>query len=283
MIEIESSPFLIEFGSLILSWHGVFSFIAVAAAVFLVGRWATLRNVDPDDIYSIAMWAIIGGIVGARLVHIIDNLDIYMDNPGKILAIWTGGIGLWGGILGGFIGGAGYAALARYPVGVVADLTAPAMLFVQSIGRLGDIVNGEHCAKATSQFFGVIWTHSESAARYCANGLGVGVQPVIAFEILWNLSCLWVIWTLRNRLKPSGMLFALYLFFYATGRFIVTFLREDRIWAFGLQEAHFIAIMVLVITVPLLAFKARLGDPEDVKREFIDSVPRRSRAERRRE
>ena len=190
MIEIESSPFLVEFGSLILSWHGVFSFIAVAAAVFLVGRWATLRNVDPDDIYSIAMWAIIGGIVGARLVHIIDNLDIYMDNPGKILAIWTGGIGLWGGILGGFVGGAGYAAFAKYPVGVVADLTAPAMLFVQSIGRLGDIVNGEHCAKATNQFFGFIWTHSESAARYCANGLGVGVQPVIAFEILWNLSCL---------------------------------------------------------------------------------------------
>ena len=283
MIEIESSPFLVEFGSLILSWHGVFSFIAVAAAVFLVGRWATLRNVDPDDIYSIAMWAIIGGIVGARLVHIIDNLDIYMDNPGKILAIWTGGIGLWGGILGGFVGGAGYAALAKYPVGVVADLTAPAMLFVQSIGRLGDIVNGEHCAKATNQFFGFIWTHSESAARYCANGLGVGVQPVIAFEILWNLSCLWIIWTLRNRLKPSGMLFARYLFFYAAGRFIVTFFREDRIWAFGLQEAHFIAIMVLVITVPLLAFKARLGDPEEVKREFIDSVPRRSRAERRRE
>ena len=283
MIEIESSPFLVEFGSLILSWHGVFSFIAVAAAVFLVGRWATLRNVDPDDIYSIAMWAIIGGIVGARLVHIIDNLDIYMDNPGKILAIWTGGIGLWGGILGGFVGGAGYAAFAKYPVGVVADLTAPAMLFVQSIGRLGDIVNGEHCAKATNQFFGFIWTHSESAARYCANGLGVGVQPVIAFEILWNLSCLWIIWTLRNRLKPSGMLFALYLFFYAAGRFIVTFFREDRIWAFGLQEAHFIAIMVLVITVPLLAFKARLGDPEEVKREFIDSVPRRSRAERRRE
>lgn len=283
MIEIESSPFLIEFGSLILSWHGVFSFIAVAAAVFLVGRWATLRNVDPDDVYSIAMWAIIGGIVGARLVHIIDNLDIYMDNPGKILAIWTGGIGLWGGILGGFIAGAGYAAWAKYPVGIVADLTAPAMLFVQSIGRLGDIVNGEHCAKATSQFFGFIWTHSESAARYCANGLGVGVQPVIAFEILWNLACLWVIWTLRNRLRPSGMLFALYLCFYATGRFIVTFLREDRIWAFGLQEAHFIAILVLVITVPLLAFKARLGDPEEVRREFIDSVPKRSRAERRRE
>ena len=118
MVEIDSGPFLLNLGSLVLSWHGIFSFIAVASAVFLVGRWAPMRGLDPDDIYSIAVWGIIGGIIGARLVHVIDNLDIYLDNPTQIIAIWTGGIGVWGGILGGFIGGAGYAALIKYPVGV---------------------------------------------------------------------------------------------------------------------------------------------------------------------
>ena len=282
MVEIDSGPFLLNLGSLVLSWHGIFSFIAVASAVFLVGRWAPMRGLDPDDIYSIAVWGIIGGIIGARLVHVIDNLDIYLDNPAQIIAIWTGGIGVWGGILGGFIGGAGYAALAKYPVGVVADLTAPAMLFAQSIGRLGDIVNGEHCSKATSQFFGFIWTHGESAAKYCANGIGVPVQPVIGLEILWNLACLLVIWKLRNRLRPAGMLFAMYLALYSVGRFLVTFLREDRIWAVGLQEAHFIAILVLVITVPFLAFRARIGSSEAVIEEFAQLAPRGSRAERRR-
>ena len=68
MIEIEASPFLFQFGTFALSWHGLFSFIGVAAAVFLVGRWAILRNIDPDDIYSIAVWGIVGGIIGARLV-----------------------------------------------------------------------------------------------------------------------------------------------------------------------------------------------------------------------
>ena len=282
MVEIDSGPFLLNLGSLILSWHGVFSFIAVASAVFLVGRWAPMRGLDPDDIYSVAVWGIIGGIIGARLVHVIDNLDIYLDNPTQIIAIWTGGIGVWGGILGGFIGGAGYAALMKYPVGVVADLTAPAMLFAQSIGRLGDIVNGEHCSRATSQFFGFIWTHGESAARYCANGIGVPVHPVIGLEILWNLSCLLLIWKLRNRLRPAGMLFAMYLALYSVGRFLVTFLREDRIWAVGLQEAHFIAILVLVITVPVLAFRARIGSSEAVIEEFAQLAPRGSRAERRR-
>ena len=81
MIEIDSGPFLVNIGSLLISWHGIFSFIAVASAVFLVGHWAPLRGVDPDDIYSIALWAIIGGILGARLVHVIDHLQIYSEDP----------------------------------------------------------------------------------------------------------------------------------------------------------------------------------------------------------
>ena len=72
---------------------------------------------------------------------------------------------MWGGILGGFVGGAIYAAWNRYPVGAIADLAAPVMLFVQSIGRLGDIVNGEHCAKALDSIFGFVWTHPDSLAK----------------------------------------------------------------------------------------------------------------------
>ena len=282
MVEIGSGPFLFQFGSFALSWHGMFSFIAVAGAVYLVGRWAPLRGIQPDDIYSVAVWAILGGILGARLVHVIDNLDIYVEDPLQIIAIWSGGIGLWGGILGGFVGGAGYAAISKLPVGILADLTAPAMLFAQSIGRLGDIVNGEHCAKATTQFFGFFWTDIGSAARYCANGLGQPVQPVIGIEIIWNLASLVLIWNLRNRIRPAGMLFAMYLANYALGRFLITFLREDRIWVAGLQEAHLIALTVLIIVVPLLGFRARLGKPADVKAEFISAAPRASRAVRRR-
>ena len=89
MIEINISPFLfsIDFVSrFTLSWHGLFSFIAVATAVVLVARWAPLRQVDPDAVLSIAIWAIIGGVIGARVVHIIDNwTDIYSLRPSKFL------------------------------------------------------------------------------------------------------------------------------------------------------------------------------------------------------
>ncbi len=289
MIEIDVGPNVVSFGTFILSWHGFFSFIAVASAVFLVGRWAPAKGIDPDDIYSVAIWAIIGGVIGARIVHVIDQWSFYQDNLIQIAFIWTGGIALWGGILGGFLGGAAYALWQKHPVGVIADLTAPALLYVQSIGRLGDIVNGEHCAAATDKFFGFVWTNPLSDARICQNGVGDSVMPVIAMEIVWNFLALVLVWRLRNRIRPDGMLFALYLALYSTGRFMVTFLREDRVWALGLQEAQYIAILMLVITVPLLIIKAR---PDSMPAPATEGGPsegaaptlriRGTRAERRR-
>ena len=287
MIEIDIGPFLISSGSFLLSWHGFFSFIAVATAVYLVGRWAPMKAIDPDDIYSIAIWAILGGIIGARIVHVIDNWGFYQYNLLQTLFIWSGGIGIWGAILGGFIGGAAYALVQKHPVGVIADLTAPSLLLVQSIGRIGDIVNGEHCARVATEFILAFnWIRPESDARVCANGVGVPVQPVIAYEMLWNLGALFIIWKLRDRIKPDGMLFALYLALYAVGRFFVTFLRQDKVWTLGLQEAHFIAILVLAITIPLLVIKARPTTPEQIAAEGEEIAERRSRrlsrAERRR-
>ncbi len=285
MIEIDIGPNLFTLGTFVLSWHGFFSFIAVATAVYLVGRWAPLRGIDPDAIYSIAIWGIIGGIIGARFVHVVDNWTFYSNSPGQILAIYSGGIGLWGGLLGGFIASAAYALRTHHPVGIIADLTAPALLIVQTIGRLGDIVNGEHCAKATDFFLSFVWTNPASDARICDNGVGVGVHPVIAYEMIWNMLALIVVWRLRGKIRPAGMLFALYLALYSMGRFAISFAREDKVWAIGLQEAHYIALLVLAITVPLLIIKARPAKGFEAELSAVPAQaprPRGTRAQRRR-
>ena len=281
MIEIAIGPNLAEWGSFVLSWHGFFSFIAVGTAVYLVGRWAPLLGIDPDAIYSIAIWGIIGGIIGARVVHVVDNWTFYSNSPGQILAIYAGGIAVWGGILGGFIFAAAYALRTHHPVGIIADLTAPALLIAQTIGRLGDIVNGEHCAKAADFALSFVWTNRVTDARICDNGIGVGVHPVIAYEMVWNLLALIVVWRLRGKIRPAGMLFALYLALYSVGRFAISFAREDKVWALGLQEAQYIALLVLAITVPLMIIKARPAG--GVEAELAPaSAPRGTRAERRR-
>jgi phosphatidylglycerol:prolipoprotein diacylglycerol transferase len=318
MIEIDIGPNLVSLGTFVISWHGFFSFVAVATAIYLVGRWALMRGIDPDDIYSIAVWAIIGGIIGARIVHVVDNWSFYQSNQGQIIAIWSGGIGIWGAILGGLFAGVGSivvmnrlranrrpalqravkradseearrkaeAELARnqhLPIGAIADLTAPALLIVQTIGRLGDIVNGEHCAKAADFFLGFIWTNPVSPASGCDNGVGVSVHPVIAYEMVWNMIALAIVWRLRGRLRPDGMLFALYLALYSVGRFAITFAREDNVWALGLQEAQYIALVVLAITIPLLVVKGTFASAAEALDAPSAAVqPRGTRAERRR-
>ena len=285
MIEINIDPVLYSANIVYtwaLSWHGFFSFVAVGSGVILIGRWAPTRGIDPEAIYSVAIWAILGGIVGARLVHVIDQWsEIYQDRPSQIFNITSGGVAIWGGILGGFFGGAAYSLYAKLPVGVISDLAAPMLLYVQTIGRLGDIVNGEHCAKAADYFLAFKWTHPETTAATCANDLGLipFAHPVIAYEMTANMIALAIIWRLRGRLRPDGMLFALYLAFYSLGRFGITFMRDDRVWALGMQEAHYIALIVLAVTVPLLVVRARFGtslEPAPVR------VERGTRAQRRR-
>ena len=280
MIEIGMDPNIFVSGSITLSWHGFLSFVAVAMAVFLVARWAAREGVLPDVVYATAIWAIIGGVIGARIVHVVDFWSFYQQNPAQILAIWSGGIGLFGAILGGFIGGAIYAMLSKYPVGKLADATAPALLFVQAIGRVGDVINGEHITKATSLPWGLDYTHPQSPAFSFPTQ-----HAVIEYEMIWNMIALWIVWRFMGRLRPHGMLFALYLALYSVGRFSISFLRDDRVWMGGLQEAHFIALIILAITIPLLVFKTRLVPREETAVSEPQAAPRarlRGRFRRRR-
>ncbi len=263
MIDIVVGPNLVHFGTFVMSWHGFFSFVAVSSSVYLVARWAPMSGIDPDDIYSLAIWCILGGIIGARAVHVIDHWgDPYtLSDPGRIIAIWSGGIGVWGGILGGLAGGVLGVRRMGLPLGTIADIVAPVLLFAQTVGRLGDIVNGEHCAKAWDFALGFVWTNPASTAAICGpingNGVGVSVHPVIAYEMIWNMLALVVVWRLLGRLRPPGMVYVIYLALYSVGRFGITFLRDDNVMAIGLQESQLIALIVLAVAVPLLIIKAR--------------------------
>ncbi len=270
MITIPFNPNLIggSGSSFVLSWHGFLSFVGVAVAIYLVARWARRDNVDTEIIYYTAVWAIIGGIIGARVVHVVDYWHIYEGNLGQVFAIWSGGIGLWGAILGGWLTGSAYAYFQKYPIGRLMDLTAPALLIAQTIGRVGDIINGEHCSRATDLIWGWVFTHPDSPGRYCILNDQQGyfgesatsntpVHPAVVYEMIWNMISLAIVWRLRDRLTPDGSLWMVYLALYAIGRFSVQWVRLDAVKFAGLQEAHIIAILVLAVAVPFLVLKTR--------------------------
>ena len=287
-INIPFNPYMIYFGPFELSWHGFFTFVAVATAVFLTVRWGRREGMDPDAILSVSVWCIIGGIIGARLLHVIDFWGLYITAPLmdedvsrwqilRIFAVWEGGIAIFGAIIGGFIGGAGYIMIrnsARFlnlwgkyfrfagepdlaplpSIGRLADVTAPALLIAMAIGRIGDIINGEHWASFTDLPWGVVYTHPLSPG-----GGRAASHPAVAYELLFDLALFALIWALRHRLRPNGMLFVLYGALYSIGRFFISFLREERITYFGgaLNEAQIVALIVIAITVPLLVYKAQ--------------------------
>lgn len=247
--------------ALSISWHGFLSFVAVAMAVWFVARRATREGLDKDFVYNTALYAIVGGIIGARIVHVADHWDIYSNNPSRLIAVWEGGIGLWGGILGGWLSGITYAYFKKYPVGKLMDITATPLLLAQTIGRVGDIINGEHWSKGTDAPWGWFFTHPDSPARIGAQRyLGdpeAPVHPTVVYEMIWNILGLFLLYKLRNRFRPDGSIFMIYLAYYAVGRFAIQFLRLDRVHLLGLQEAHLIAILVLFVSVPFLVFKTR--------------------------
>ncbi len=261
-IKVPFDPYIFGGAVNAFSWHGFLTFVAVGTAIWMAGRAAKRYNLNQEQVYNTAMWGILAGIIGARLVHVVDNWGIYADEPMQIFAVWQGGIGLWGGILGGWIGGLIYGFFAKAPIGKLMDIAAAPVLVAQTIGRVGDIINGEHWARALDLPWGWFFTDPDSPARSGAERfLGDperAAHPAVIYEMIANIAILGVIFVLRDRLRPAGSLFMVYLALYAIARFCIQFIRLDDVKFWGLQEAHLIAIIVLLITVPFLIWKTRL-------------------------
>lgn len=251
MIEIGIDPIFVRLGPLSLSWHSLFSVVGIVVGVWLPARLAAKAGISVDTLYSLAFWAVPGGIIGARLVHVIDYWSYYSANPGAILAVWQGGIALWGGILGGSVVALMFARVRGIQLAPYADLAALGLILAQAIGRIGDIINGEHISTMTNLPWGVIYTHPNSPAF----GLPPS-HPAVAYELIMDMVIFGVLWKLRNRLQPDGALFLFYLTLYSVGRFFLSFLRLDSNTIFlSLNQAQWISILVLAVAFPLLILK----------------------------
>lgn len=289
-IRIDMDPDLLVAGAFVLTWHGFFTFVGVVVAVTLVTIWARKDRIPADTIFSVAIWAIIGGIVGARVIHVIDFWTrSYQHDPISVFYIWEGGIAIYGAVLGGFVGGATYVWVRnrdwfingwnRYffwmgrierlelpSVGRLADITAPALVLAMGIGRIGDIINGEHIARVTNLPWGFVYTHPKTQSLYAAIAEGrsslTPSHPAVAYEMIWDAMILGFVWfVLRGRLRPDGMVFASFLALYSLGRFFISFIRLDQVWVVGLDVSQIISLTVLGITVSVLISKAQVVKP----------------------
>lgn len=261
-INIRIDPDIAEVGPFLLTWHGVFTALGIATAVFVSAMFAKRRGILEDDIYSIALWAIPGGIIGARLLFVGENWDFFRNNPRDIVSINEGGISVYGGLVGGALAGWGYAWWRKLQMRVISDAAAFGMIIGQAIGRMGDFINGEHLAEATSLPWGFCYTHPNTLQiPICGPGAGGGqpVHPVAGvYEPLLLMVLFWGLLALRRVIARDGVLFWLYVIGYSVIRFGLAPLRTNESKAGPLSVPQWVAIATVALAVLALLYVRRL-------------------------
>ena len=251
-MEIGIDPVAISIGSIELRWYGIMValavFVGVTVPIMLARKDKRLNDISREQILNLAIWAVPGGIIGARLIHVIDDWDYYWANPGEIIG--GSGLGIFGAILGGTLVGLIYARIHRFPIGRTCDIAAFGLILAQAIGRVGCIFNGCCTGEATSLPWGVQYTNPDTGADLLAQQ--THVHPTHIYELLWDLMIFGVIWGLRGKRQPPGAIYLIYISLYSIGRFTISFWRVNQSGFLGLQQAQIVSLLVLAIALGLL-------------------------------
>ena len=256
-IDINIDPNLLRIGPLLFSWHGLFGAIGVMVGMWLPGRMLVQDRVTTvDKFYPVAWWAVIGGLIGARLLYVLEHLRTFVESPVKILAFSEGGVSVFGGFLVGAVAGSVMAVRAGIPLGKFADAGGAGMAIGQAIGRIGDVINGEHHGTHYDGVLSVAYTHPNTLGER-----GVPVHLAVGYEMVLDLLlCALLVW-LYGKLRP-GMSFWVFFAGYSVTRLIVGFFRQDTIVAWGLGQAQLLGVLTLpvcAIALVLIGTNARRG------------------------
>jgi phosphatidylglycerol:prolipoprotein diacylglycerol transferase len=274
-IKINLDPELFEVAGLEITWHGLFTAVGVVLGVAVAAAFAKRANYKEDTIYNVALALVVGGIIGARGLYVIEHWSEFEHDLGEIFAINAGGISIYGALIGGTVAAWGYAFLTRVPnIPKGADIAALGAIVGMATGRIGDVINGEHFAEPTSLPWGVTYTHANSPSfmREMAGLLQQPQHPAVAYELLGDLAIFLVLVLIYTRVRRDGVTFFSWVLLYGALRLPLSFLRLDDLVFVGLRTAQLVAIVTMILAVPAIVYLLRTP-PQEV---------RLSRAERRR-
>ena len=240
-VAIPWDPDLFEIGAFRFTWHSLFAVLGILAGVWIARRLGRRTTISDDQVTTLALWGVGGGIAVARFLFVIDNLDVFSSDWGRILALNDGGITVWGAPLGGAMAVALAAWWMKLDVPTAVDIGAPGLILGMAIGRIGDLINGEHHALATELPWAVYYTHAN------AIGQTTPVHPATTYELLGDLAIFALAMWLASRYIGRLYLFWTALAGYGALRLGLQFLRIDQpehLW--GLQQSQLIGVLALL-------------------------------------
>jgi phosphatidylglycerol---prolipoprotein diacylglyceryl transferase len=253
-------------------FYGILIMLGALAATWLSAYRCKEYGQDPDMAWDILPWALLGGILGARIWHILTppasmvqqgiTTAYYLTHPIEMLKIRNGGLGIPGAVIGGFLAVLIYTRRREISILVWADIIAPGLAAAQAIGRWGNFFNQELYGAPTDLPWKLFIEPSRRLPEYANISY---YHPLFLYEFIWNLMnagfLIWIGRRFRSWLK-TGDLFFIYMIFYGVGRFCLEFLRLDPSPVAGINANQTLMAVVATGSAIALILRHRLGKQE---------------------
>jgi phosphatidylglycerol---prolipoprotein diacylglyceryl transferase len=249
MITIDIDPVIFSLGYFMFRWYALIVITAVIVGIGVSAREAERKGFIKEEIYDVVLWVVFPGIFGARLFHVLDHWSHeYSADPIRAFYIWEGGLAIWGAVVVGILALAVVAWRHSWRLPRLLDAVTPGLVLAQAIGRVACIITGDAMGKPTDGPIGFAYTNPQAMAPE----LGVYYTPMPVYEIIGNLGVFALLWQLRKRNWPDGLLFLVYLTLYSLERFLLGFTSSYRILAFGLTQSQLVALIGLLVSLPVI-------------------------------
>lgn len=223
--------------------YGVVIALSFIFGILYSAKRAPEFGIHPDSFYDLMIWLIPLSILGARLYFVAFQADYYLQHPKEILAVWEGGLAIYGGLIAGFITMLLFCRLRKISFPAMLDVSSFGVLIGQSLGRWGNFFNREAFGAQTDIFCRMGLTDPSGSTVY--------VHPTFLYESLWNFTgfLLLVFFSKTGRRRYNGQLILLYLFWYGLGRSWIEGLRTDSLylWNTGIRVSQLLSICLVLI------------------------------------
>ncbi len=234
-LKFRLNPQAFEIFGLSIYWYGIIIATAFLVTVLLGLRACRKFGFETDDIIDLVLFAAPVAIIGARLYYVIFEWSYFSKYPLEILDFRSGGLGLYGGIIGGIVTALIFAKVKKISIKKLFDFGAPYLLLGQGIGRWGNFINAEAYGRETSLPWGMM-----------INGEGP-YHPTFLYEFLWDIVVFAFLLWYRKRKKADGEVFYLYMILYGLGRSYIEGLRIDSLYIGQFRASQVLAIMFVVV------------------------------------
>jgi phosphatidylglycerol---prolipoprotein diacylglyceryl transferase len=251
-----------------VSPHGVGTALGFFLGAWLMARRAEPRAIPRPEVYNAVTWGAVGAIIGARGFYVLGHLKEF-DSLLDMLAVWRGGLTMFGGFVGGLVLGLGYLRRHGFDIPNALDAAAPGFVVGVIIGRLGDIAIADHLGNATDFFLGYKIPNAPLAPGYGPPTYvpGAIVHHTAVYDLFGALVLFGFIYWLQRRPRPTGTLFASFSLWYGVQRFVIDFTRNrESIESFflGLSGSQWAGLAFAAFGAAWLYQLSRKPEPEPV-------------------